>query len=136
MKILAKKDNVSGVILPVFEHYCEGTDSYKPAGLARGGEQLAKLKRNYVKAVELLIEIFSLQTSFVTLDEAIKITNKCVNDISYTIVPGIEHTCAYIIRKLDEREPEEFYWLKKIKKEKILQENWKRTWSNRGQLER
>ena len=47
VKIRAKKDNVAGVTLPVFEHYHEGTDSYELTGLARGGEQLAKLKRNY-----------------------------------------------------------------------------------------
>ena len=41
----------------------ERTDSYKLTGLARGGEQLAKLKRNYAKAVELLVELASLQVS-------------------------------------------------------------------------
>lgn len=34
---------------------------YELTGLARGGEQLAKLKRNYAKAVELLVELASLQ---------------------------------------------------------------------------
>lgn len=37
---------------------------YELTGLARGGEQLAKLKRNYAKAVELLVELASLQVSF------------------------------------------------------------------------
>ncbi|CAO2586723.1 V-type proton ATPase subunit D [Lemmus lemmus] len=109
VKIRAKKDNVAGVTLPVFEHYHEGTDSYELTGLARGGEQLAKLKRNYAKAVELLVELASLQTSFVTLDEAIKITNRRVNAIEHVIIPRIERTLAYIITELDEREREEFY---------------------------
>ncbi|EPY79732.1 V-type proton ATPase subunit D isoform 1 [Camelus ferus] len=101
VKIRAKKDNVAG---------------YELTGLARGGEQLAKLKRNYAKAVELL-------TSFVTLDEAIKITNRRVNAIEHVIIPRIERTLAYIITELDEREREEFYRLKKIQeKKKILKE--------------
>ncbi|KAL7992349.1 hypothetical protein Chor_016605 [Crotalus horridus] len=111
------------VTLPVFEHYQEGGDSYELTGLARGGEQLAKLKRNYAKAVELLVELASLQTSFVTLDEAIKITNRRVNAIEHVIIPRIERTLSYIITELDEREREEFYRLKKIQeKKKILKE--------------
>ncbi|KAJ6667242.1 hypothetical protein lerEdw1_017220 [Lerista edwardsae] len=108
VKIRAKKDNVAG---------------YELTGLARGGEQLAKLKRNYAKAVELLVELASLQTSFVTLDEAIKITNRRVNAIEHVIIPRIERTLSYIITELDEREREEFYRLKKIQeKKKILKE--------------
>uniref|UniRef100_A0A8C9T0D0 V-type proton ATPase subunit D n=1 Tax=Scleropages formosus TaxID=113540 RepID=A0A8C9T0D0_SCLFO len=118
VKVRAKKDNVAGVTLPIFEHYQEGGDSYELTGLARGGEQLAKLKRNYAKAVELLVELASLQTSFITLDEAIKITNRRVNAIEHVIIPRIERTLSYIISELDEREREEFYRLKKIQEKK------------------
>uniref|UniRef100_A0A3B3SXN6 V-type proton ATPase subunit D n=1 Tax=Paramormyrops kingsleyae TaxID=1676925 RepID=A0A3B3SXN6_9TELE len=118
VKVRAKKDNVAGVTLPVFEHYQEGGDSYELTGLARGGEQLARLKRNFAKAVELLVELASLQTSFVTLDEAIKITNRRVNAIEHVIIPRIERTLTYIVSELDEREREEFYRLKKIQEKK------------------
>ncbi|XP_044520759.1 V-type proton ATPase subunit D [Gracilinanus agilis] len=118
VKIRTKKDNVAGVTLPVFEHYHEGTDSYELTGLARGGEQVTKLKKNYGKAVELLVELASLQTSFITLDEAIKITNRRVNAIEHVIIPRIERTLNYIVTELDEREREEFYRLKKIQEKK------------------
>ena len=92
--------------MPVFERiqffHPERTDSYKLTGLARGGEQLAKLKRNYAK--ELLLELASLQTSFVPLDEAIKIINRCVNAIEHVIIPWIETTLFYISTELNERE--------------------------------
>ena len=81
LKIRTKKDNVAGVNLPVFESYQDGADSYELAGLARGGQQMAIVKKNYQKAVELLVELASLQTSFITLDEVIKITNRRVNAI-------------------------------------------------------
>uniref|UniRef100_A0A5F5PGE4 V-type proton ATPase subunit D n=1 Tax=Equus caballus TaxID=9796 RepID=A0A5F5PGE4_HORSE len=76
VKIRAKKDNVAGVTLPVFEHYQEGTDSYELTGLARGGEQLAKLKRNYAKAVELLVELASLQSSSPGLNVPLPISSQ------------------------------------------------------------
>jgi len=120
IKIRTKKDNVAGVTLPVFESYTDGTDTYELAGLARGGQQLTKLKKNYQAAVKLLVELASLQTSFVTLDEVIKITNRRVNAIEHVIIPRIERTLAYIISELDELEREEFYRLKKIQDKKRI----------------
>lgn len=120
IKIRTKKDNVAGVTLPVFESYTDGTDTYELAGLARGGQQLSKLKKNYQAAVKLLVELASLQTSFVTLDEVIKITNRRVNAIEHVIIPRIERTLAYIISELDELEREEFYRLKKIQDKKRI----------------
>ena len=72
---------MAGVNLPVFESYQDGSDSYELAGLARGGQQMAIVKKNFQKAVELLVELASLQTSFITLDEVIKTTNRRVNAI-------------------------------------------------------
>merc|ERR1711874_724127 len=124
LKIRTRKDNVAGANLPVFEPYQDGADSYELAGLARGGQQMAIVKKNYQKAVELLVELASLQTSFITLDEVIKITNRRVNAIEHVIIPKIERTLAYIVSELDELEREEFYRLKKVqdKKKKIRKE--------------
>ncbi|KAL0829297.1 hypothetical protein ABMA28_004101 [Loxostege sticticalis] len=123
IKIRSKKDNVAGVTLPIFESYQDGSDTYELAGLARGGQQLAKLKKNFQSAVKLLVELASLQTSFVTLDEVIKITNRRVNAIEHVIIPRLERTLAYIISELDELEREEFYRLKKIQdKKKIIKQ--------------
>merc|ERR1711963_993379 len=124
LKIRTRKDNVAGVNLPVFESFSDGADSYELAGLARGGQKLAELKKNYAAAVQLLVQLASLQTSFITLDEVIKITNRRVNAIEHVIIPKIERTLAYIVSELDELEREEFFRLKKVqdKKKKIKKE--------------
>jgi len=118
IKVKTKKDNVAGVNLPAFESYQDGSDSYEFAGLARGGQQLAKLKKNYARAIELLVELASLQTGFITLDEVIKVTNRRVNALEHVVIPKIERTLQYITSELDEREREEFYRLKKVQEKK------------------
>uniref|UniRef100_G3MMG7 V-type proton ATPase subunit D n=2 Tax=Amblyomma TaxID=6942 RepID=G3MMG7_AMBMU len=118
VKVRSRKDNVAGVTLPIFECYQEGTDTNELAGLARGGQKLGKLKKNYFEAVKLLVELASLQTSFITLDSVIKTTNRRVNAIEYVIIPRIDRTLQYITSELDEREREEFFRLKKIQEKK------------------
>ncbi|PVD25645.1 hypothetical protein C0Q70_13304 [Pomacea canaliculata] len=118
IKVKSKKDNIAGVSLPIFEHYQDGSDTYELYGLARGGQQIDKLKKNYTKAIELLVELASLQTSFVTLDEVIKITNRRVNAIEHVIIPQIQRTIRFIMTELEEKEREEFFRMKKIQNKK------------------
>ncbi|XP_064403604.1 V-type proton ATPase subunit D-like [Halichondria panicea] len=118
IRLNTKKDNVAGVTLPVFEAFTDGSDTYELAGLARGGQQVSNCKEVFGKAVRLLVELASLQTAFVTLDEVIKVTNRRVNAIEHVIIPKIARTLSYISTELDEREREEFYRLKKIQEKK------------------
>ncbi|CAF1248397.1 unnamed protein product [Adineta ricciae] len=118
IKIRTKRDNVAGVVLPSFESFNDGGDTFELTGLGRGGMQLQKLKRNYAEAIKNLIELATLQTSFLILDDVIKVTNRRVNAIEHVIIPKITRTINYIVSELDEMEREEFYRLKKVQEKK------------------
>ncbi|CAG8488570.1 6615_t:CDS:2 [Acaulospora colombiana] len=62
LRIRTKQENVSGVMLPAFESYLEGGNAFELTGLGRGGQQIQKCKETYIKAVESLVELASLQT--------------------------------------------------------------------------
>jgi V-type H+-transporting ATPase subunit D len=87
-------------------------------GLGKGGQQVQACRRAYVGAVRVLVALANLQTAFVTLDAALKTTNRRVNALENVVVPKIEGTIAYIKSELDELEREEFFRLKKVQKNK------------------
>jgi V-type H+-transporting ATPase subunit D len=94
--------------------------------LGRGGQQIANCKETYQKSVAILIELASLQTAFVILDQVIKVTNRRVNAIEHVIIPKLENTIKFISSELDEADREEFFRLKKVqgkKKAKMEIEN-------------
>ena len=130
-KVRAVADIISGVQLPSFEINVINTDGsdksneINMAGLGRGGQQITKCRDTYRKALELMIEIASLQSMFMILDDVIKMTNRRVNSIEFLVIPKIENTIKFINSELDESEREELYRLKKVqakKKDKIEEE--------------
>ncbi|KAI1848185.1 hypothetical protein JX265_011769 [Neoarthrinium moseri] len=114
-RLRTKQENVSGVLLPAFESYqTEGNNDFGLTGLGKGGQQVQRCRETYARAVEALVELASLQTAFVILDEVIKVVNRRVNAIEHVIIPRTENTIKYINSELDELDREEFYRLKKV----------------------
>ncbi|KAI9859535.1 MAG: H(+)-transporting V1 sector ATPase subunit D [Trichoglossum hirsutum] len=124
-RLRTKQENVSGVFLPQFESYTEeGNNDFGLTGLGKGGQQVQRSRETYARAVETLVELASLQTAFVILDDVIKVVNRRVN--------AIEHVSKAIFVKygdmlnipedinseLDELDREEFYRLKKVQNKK------------------
>ena len=86
----------------------------------------------------MLIIVASLQTSFMTLDNALKVTNRRVNALEHVVVPRLNNTVKYILKELDEMEREEFFRLKKVvktKQKKALEEKEERDSRNSGKSE-
>lgn len=115
-RVRTKQENVSGVFLPAFESFTEeGNNDFGLTGLGKGGQQVQRSRETFTRAVETLVELASLQTAFVILDEVIKTVNRRVNAIEHVIIPRTENTIGYINSELDELDREEFYRLKKVK---------------------
>lgn len=91
-RIRARQENVSGVLLPAFESYqVEGSNDFAMTGLGKGGQQVQRCRETYARAVEALVELASLQTAFVILDEVIKVVNRrgeCLFLVSLCSVAG------------------------------------------------
>ncbi|KAF8413664.1 hypothetical protein HHK36_001656 [Tetracentron sinense] len=114
LRVRSRQENIAGVKLPKFEYFTEGDTKNALTGLARGGQQVQLCRAANVKAIEVLVELASLQTSFLTLDVAIKTTNRRVNALENVVKPRLENTISYIKAELDELEREDFFRLKKI----------------------
>lgn len=122
-----KADNVAGVALPVFKMHHDPTKDAATAtlGVAHGGAVISACRQEYFKAVCVLVKLASLQTSFKTLDEEIKMTSRRVNALEYVLIPRIESVLAYITQEMDEQAREEFFRVKKVvekKKQKLARE--------------
>ena len=100
------------------------TEAKKSIGLGGGGRQVKACETKFTELLRSLVRLASLQTSFVTLDEALKVTNRRVNALENVTIPRIEDIIAYVKRELDELEREDFTRLKmvKAKKEEALKE--------------
>lgn len=112
-------DNVAGVKIPKYEFLREAGESKMDlTGLAAGGHQVTRCRDAYTKTLELLVNLASLQSAFLTLDVAIKTTNRRVNALENVVKPRVANTISYIKGELDELEREEFFRLKKVQDKK------------------
>jgi V-type H+-transporting ATPase subunit D len=115
-RVRTKQENVSGVFLPAFEGYTKDEiNDFGLTGLGKGGQQVQRCRETYSRAVEALVELASLQTAFVILDEVIKVVNRrgrsmeeyskicrlslTVNAIEHVIIPRTENTIKCMFAK-------------------------------------
>lgn len=119
VRVGAGIDNVAGVKLPVFTIYETGAAADNQSlGLVGGGKKIVAVRNKFTVFLNQLIKLASLQTSFVTLDEAMKVTNRRVNALENVTIPKIQKVLDYIDRELDELEREDFTRLKLVQGKK------------------
>ena len=113
-------ENVAGVQQPTFNlHGLEDNDDMLALiGITGGGQAITKARQSFTKYLQLLVEIASLQTQFVTIERVIKVTNRRVNALEFVVIPKIEATIKWIDSELDELDREDFYRLKCVQDKK------------------
>mmetsp|Transcript_28059 Transcript_28059/g.71741 ORF Transcript_28059/g.71741 Transcript_28059/m.71741 type:complete len:253 (-) Transcript_28059:33-791(-) len=119
-RVEIRVDNIAGVKVPVFKAIDTGVSNndMDMCGLSKGGQQITKARTVFAKAVDVLVQLATLQTSFNILDEAIKVTSRRVNALDSVVIPRISNTVEYIKSELDELEREEFFRLKRSQDKK------------------
>jgi len=122
VRVGAGVDNVAGVKLPVFNKFETGAQADNQSlGLVGGGKKIVAVREKFTILLDMLIKLASLQTSFQTLDEALKVTNRRVNALENVTIPKIENVLGYISRELDELEREDFTRLKLVQGKKEVE---------------
>jgi V-type H+-transporting ATPase subunit D len=110
------EENIAGVLIPnlnIKEHE-DADNAMSQIGLERGGYSIQKCREKFRIILDLLIQIASLQASFLTLDEKIKVTNRRVNALEHVVIPKFIDIYRYIEQELDEQAREDFFRLKKV----------------------
>jgi len=121
VRVAGRTDNIAGVKIPVFSQIDVEVDTpQENIGLAGGGRAINNCREKYKTLLELMIKLASLQTAFLTIDEALKVTNRRVNALENVTIPRIEDVLAYINKELDELEREDFTRLKKVQEKKAV----------------
>ena len=123
VRVNVASENIAGVHLPIFSlrgEQDDAGDDRQMLGLTGGGQAIQKCKDRFQKFLKTLIDIASLQTQFVTLDEVIKVTNRRVNALEYVVIPRIQWTISYIEKELDEESREDFFRLKRVTDKKKI----------------
>jgi len=106
VRVKVRTDNVAGVKLPVFDLVATPSTNldFDVLGISGGGKQIGKAREKFTALLQALVKLGSLQTSFLTLDEAIKVTNRRVNALDNVVIPRLDNTISYITSELDEIE--------------------------------
>jgi V/A-type H+-transporting ATPase subunit D len=110
-----KTRNVIGVSLPQLQIKASPVKT-APYNLLATSAKLDEATMKMVEALKAIAELSSAEAATQKLAEAIASTKRRVNSLDYVIIPRVLQSIRYIQMHLEEREREDFFRLKRIKR--------------------
>src|SRR5881296_269915 len=107
--------NEIGVSIPYSQFKVLPLEGY-PYSMIATSAKLDEAVALMLEAVKNVAELSAAEAAIRRLAEAIAATKRRVNSLEYIVIPRIQNTIRYIEMSLQEREREDFFRLKRIKK--------------------
>jgi V/A-type H+-transporting ATPase subunit D len=110
-----KTRNVIGVALPYLQVNVVALKT-APYNLLASSAKLDEATLKMAEALKVITELSSAEAAIRELAQAIASTKRRVNSLDYVIIPRVVQSIRYIQMHLEEREREDFFRLKRIKR--------------------
>ncbi len=114
VEVTTKFRGVMGVTIPIIE--ARGEPSEMSYGLGDVSASLDEARSAFREVLSQIPELSRLVTAVWRLARELRKTKRRVNALQYIFIPDYEETVAFIKSALEEREREEAFRLKKLKK--------------------
>lgn len=118
IQLSARPVVVAGVHIAEIEFEPVGRGRFSRGYGTHGNPNVDVAAAEYEAAVEQLLRVAAYEVRLRRLSEEIGITNRRVNALATIVIPQLEEETRLILSRLEERERQEIYRLKRIKERK------------------
>lgn len=119
IRLLARQVNVAGVRIAEIDYEPLGRGRFtRGYGAMEASAHIDSAAEEYEAVVEQLLRVAAYELRLRRLSEEIGTTNRRVNALATFVIPRLQSEVRLILSRLEERERQEIYRLKRIKERK------------------